>query len=111
MKKLVFSSVKWPKHVDFDRPEDEGLEGAVNFYLDTPDGAKIGVWHVLPASMVEESRGKDREWYELQLGKGVPIVIYMHGNTGSRYELISGNNLASFQQMLFDALKIVKKLL
>ena len=76
--------MKWPKHVDFDRPEDEGLDGAVNFYLDTPDGAKIGVWHVLPASMVEESRGQSRDWFELQLAKGVPIVIYMHGNTGSR---------------------------
>ena len=84
IKYIIYLSVKWPKHVDFDRPEDEGLDGAVNFYLDTPDGARIGVWHVLPGSMVEEGRGKDREWYELQLGKGVPIVIYMHGNTGSR---------------------------
>ncbi len=70
--------------MDFDRPEAEGLRGAVNLYLDTPDGAKIGLWHVVPESMVEEAEGKPRDWYELQLSGGRPVVIYMHGNTGSR---------------------------
>jgi abhydrolase domain-containing protein 12 len=70
--------------VDFDRPEAEGLDGAVNFYLHTPDGAKIGVWHALPESMVEESKGQTRDWYELKLSYGAPVVLYMHGNTGSR---------------------------
>lgn len=40
--------MKWPKNVDFDVPEAEGLSGAKNFYLPTEQGVKIGVWHVLP---------------------------------------------------------------
>ena len=51
-------SVKWPKSVDFSRPEDQGLEGARNFYLETDPGIVVGIWHILPRSLVEESYEK-----------------------------------------------------
>ena len=51
--------MKWPKHVNFDKPENEGLEGTKNFYLETDKDVKIGVWHVLPKSLVEEGKEKD----------------------------------------------------
>ena len=51
--------VKWPKLVDFDRPENEGLEGTRNFYLDVEKGVKIGVWHVLPRSLIDAGKDKD----------------------------------------------------
>lgn len=51
--------VKWPKLVDFDHPEEQGLEGTMNFYLESDKGIKIGVWHVLPLSMVEKSVDQD----------------------------------------------------
>ena len=56
----IFFLVKWPKHVDFDRPDNEGLQGTINFYLTSEDGVKIGVWHIVPQDMVGESEGKDR---------------------------------------------------
>ncbi len=50
--------MKWPKHVDFNKPEDEGLEGTINFYLNTEDNVRIGVWHVLPEELISKARGK-----------------------------------------------------
>jgi len=52
-------SVKWPKHVNFSRPMDEGLEGTVNFYLNTQGEkeVRVGVWHILPSDMIEEAEG------------------------------------------------------
>ena len=55
--------VKWPKHVDFNHPEDEGLDGTINFYLNSEDRVRIGVWHVLPQDYVPKSRGKSLSWY------------------------------------------------
>ncbi|TRY78203.1 hypothetical protein TCAL_01751 [Tigriopus californicus] len=76
--------VKWPKLVDFDHPEEQGLEGTINFYLESEEGIKVGVWHVLPMSMLHQSANQNLEWYQKSLGQGQPVVIYMHGNTGSR---------------------------
>ena len=42
---------------------------------------KIGVWHTLPKSLVGEL--SDTEYNEA-LAKNYPIIIYCHGNSGSR---------------------------
>jgi len=76
--------VHWPKLIDFEDPESEGLLGARNFYLQTEKNVQVGVWHILPRNLIHQSQGKDRAWYESQLSGGSPIVIYLHGNTGSR---------------------------
>jgi len=76
--------VHWPKLIDFEDPESEGLSGARNFYLKTDKNVEVGVWHILPKDLIHLSQNKDRSWYEEQLSNGSPIVIYMHGNTGSR---------------------------
>lgn len=78
--------VHWPKHIDFDKPENEGLEGARNFYLKTDSKVEVGVWQILPNDLIEESKDKDVKWFEQSLGKEKdrPIVLYLHGNTGSR---------------------------
>jgi len=76
--------VHWPKLIDFENPDSEGLLGARNFYLNTDINVEVGVWHILPKHLIHQSKDKDREWYEKQLSDGSPIVMYMHGNTGSR---------------------------
>lgn len=76
--------VHWPKHVDFDKPESEGLQGARNFYISTDLKVEVGVWHILPHDLIEESKGKDKDWFEQTLSSGKPIILYLHGNTGSR---------------------------
>ena len=34
--------------MDFDKPENEGLSGARNFYISTDLKVEVGVWHILP---------------------------------------------------------------
>lgn len=76
--------MKWPKLVDFDHPEREGLDGAINYYLESEPKMKIGVWQILPKSLVMDSQSKSKDWFLQSLSTGMPIVIYFHGNTGSR---------------------------
>ena len=77
--------LKWPKNVDFDKPEDQGLDGARNFYLESEPGVKIGVWHILPAAeSASDESGSDVQKRFNRRFQEYPTVIYMHGNTGSR---------------------------
>ena len=76
--------VHWPKHVDFDSPENEGLEGARNFYLKTDLKVNVGVWHIVPKDLVASSQNQNATWFENSLSNGQPIILYLHGNTGSR---------------------------
>ncbi|XP_071380622.1 lysophosphatidylserine lipase ABHD12-like [Centroberyx affinis] len=72
-----------PFLVDLDRPE-ELLNHTCNFYLTTEEGVSVGVWHTLPASQWEEAAGRGPEWYRETLGDGRPVIIYLHGNAGTR---------------------------
>jgi len=40
--------------------------------------------HVLPASLVNRSKDADGHWFENSLSDGLPIILYMHGNSASR---------------------------
>ncbi|KAM3595467.1 uncharacterized protein V6R79_023910 [Siganus canaliculatus] len=75
--------VKYPFFVDLTRPEDF-LNHTRNFYLDTEEGVSVGVWHTLPASQWKEAAGKSLEWYRETLGDSSAVIIYLHGNTGTR---------------------------
>ncbi|XP_057368522.1 lysophosphatidylserine lipase ABHD12-like isoform X1 [Daphnia carinata] len=78
---LVFLPyLRWPVGVDFGDPSSEGLSGARNLYLETDSDVKVGVWHILPESLI----GAKFETPEEALGAGNPIVLYLHGNSGSR---------------------------
>ncbi|XP_069573822.1 lysophosphatidylserine lipase ABHD12-like isoform X1 [Brachyistius frenatus] len=80
----IFSHMlRFPFSVDLSRPEDV-LNHTCNFYLDTEEGVSVGVWHTLPASQWEEATGKSPEWYRETLGDGRPVIIYLHGNVGTR---------------------------
>ena len=81
---MFWISVHWPKHVDFDQPQNEGLEGAINFYIPTDLKVEVGVWHILPQDLIEQGQNKPKQWFDSSLKHGEPIVLYMHGNTGSR---------------------------
>ncbi|XP_048125214.1 lysophosphatidylserine lipase ABHD12 [Alosa alosa] len=83
--KLVFLNfVRMPYFIDLKRPHDQGLNHTHNFYLQPEEGINIGVWHTVPTHMWKEAQGKDREWYEGTLQSFHPVMLYLHGNAGTR---------------------------
>ncbi|KAM9364397.1 lysophosphatidylserine lipase ABHD12 isoform 2-T2 [Pholidichthys leucotaenia] len=83
--KLVFLNfVRIPYFIDLKRPLDQGLNHTHNFYLEPERGQKIGVWHTVPTQMWREAQGKDGDWYESTLSSAHPVILYLHGNAGTR---------------------------
>lgn len=81
----IFFLVHWPPTVNFDKPETVGLEGVRNFYLYTNENVKIGVWQILPQSLVSNSTIWKNDDFDLALSKPTrPVFLYMHGNSGNR---------------------------
>ncbi|XP_067151283.1 protein ABHD12B [Apteryx mantelli] len=75
--------VAFPYFVDLQQPELL-LNNTVNLYLTTEPNVTVGIWHTAPGSRAAEARGKDRGWYEEALGDAHPVIIYLHGNGGTR---------------------------
>lgn len=42
--------------------------------------------HTVPESRWMEAQGKDLAWYQDSLSDGSPVFIYLHGNTGTRFD-------------------------
>uniref|UniRef100_A0A3P9B632 Abhydrolase domain containing 12, lysophospholipase n=1 Tax=Maylandia zebra TaxID=106582 RepID=A0A3P9B632_9CICH len=83
--KLVFLNfVRMPYFIDLKRPLDQGLNHTHNFYLEPESGLKIGVWHTVPAQMWREAQGKKGDWYESKFSSSHPVILYLHGNAGTR---------------------------
>jgi len=40
--------------------------------------------HILPASLMNDSVNANDSFYEEALSHGEPVILYMHGNAGSR---------------------------
>ena len=83
--------VRWPLFADFASPERYGFAvGRVrNFYIDTPDGARLGAWLVLantPFARLRRDRGAttfNEAEYDAALNAR-PVVLYFHGNAATR---------------------------
>ncbi|XP_068597407.1 lysophosphatidylserine lipase ABHD12 [Brachionichthys hirsutus] len=83
--KLVFLNfVRVPLFIDLKRPLDQGLNHTHNFYLEPEGGQKIGVWHTVPARMWRAAQGKQGDWYQSMFSSAHPVVLYLHGNAGTR---------------------------
>uniref|UniRef100_A0A3B5L5C5 Uncharacterized protein n=1 Tax=Xiphophorus couchianus TaxID=32473 RepID=A0A3B5L5C5_9TELE len=81
----IFSHLlRLPYSVDLRRPQDV-LNHTCNFYLSPEEGVSVGVWHTLPASQWEAAAGRNLDWYQEALGDGRPVIIYLHGNVGTRW--------------------------
>ncbi|XP_056294583.1 lysophosphatidylserine lipase ABHD12 isoform X1 [Pseudoliparis swirei] len=83
--KLVFLNfVKMPYFIDLKRPLDRGLNHTRNLYLEPEAGLKIGVWHTTPALMWRAAEGKQGDWYDSSFSSSHPVILYLHGNAGTR---------------------------
>ena len=65
---------------DLSNPEFFGLKGARHLCLKQYDKTDVCLWHVLPA----QYKDVQDERYSVVFGDGVPVIVYAHGNTGSR---------------------------
>ncbi|XP_019902659.2 lysophosphatidylserine lipase ABHD12 isoform X2 [Esox lucius] len=85
IKHLVYSHrVRVPFFIELCQPAKLYLNHTVNMYLTSEQGISLGVWHTVPESQWKEAQGKNLGWYQKSLGDGCPIVIYLHGNGGTR---------------------------
>ncbi|KAM9354487.1 lysophosphatidylserine lipase ABHD12-like [Pholidichthys leucotaenia] len=104
---VIFAHLlRFPFFVDLSRPEHV-LNHTCNFYLNTDKGVSVGVWHTLPASQWEQSARRSPEWYQETLGDGSPVIIYLHGNVGSRamnhrVQLVKILSAAGFHVLALD---------
>lgn len=82
--KVIFLNfVNIPVNANYQHPEKYGLKGSRNFYITTSDNVTLGVWHILPSNL-ENSTQLEDHFFENILDNGQNIVIYSHGNGGSR---------------------------
>ncbi|MGH0153374.1 UNVERIFIED_CONTAM: hypothetical protein FKN15_025043 [Acipenser sinensis] len=83
--KLVFLNfVRMPYFIDLKKPQDQGLNHTCNFYLQPEEGLNIGVWHTVPEALQKEAEGKEQAWFESTLDSSHHIILYLHGNAGTR---------------------------
>ncbi|GLV42606.1 uncharacterized protein CBL_03345 [Carabus blaptoides fortunei] len=80
---IFLNYINLPPNPDYNSPEKFGLNGTRNFYIQTADKVSLGVWHILPESLIKDN-STPKEYYESSLSNGEPVFIYMHGNSGNR---------------------------
>ncbi|XP_041703292.2 lysophosphatidylserine lipase ABHD12 isoform X2 [Coregonus clupeaformis] len=76
--------LRLPYLVDLASPAELSLNHTLNFYLSPEEGISLGVWHTVPDSQWQKAQGSGPEWYSETLGDESPVIIYLHGNVGSR---------------------------
>ncbi|KAK9899739.1 alpha/beta-hydrolase [Cystobasidium minutum MCA 4210] len=87
---LFLHKAQWPLFAKFDNPEVYGFapNRVRNLYLRTPDGARIGVWHILPESVIERlgatQQLSDKAFDDALKDPKHCVMTYMHGNAGNR---------------------------
>ncbi|XP_074885558.1 protein ABHD12B [Buteo buteo] len=80
---VYLNLVAFPFFADLRRPELL-LNNTISLYLTTEPGVTVGIWHTVPGSRGAEAVGKDQRWYEEALADAHPVIIYLHGNGGTR---------------------------
>lgn len=75
--------VKIPYFTNISNPAEFGLETARQFDLVQYDGCVLKVWQLLPRTFAHQTPLSDED-YEHRLSDGAPIILYLHGNTGTR---------------------------
>lgn len=82
---IYVNVVDFPLFTNLSAPGEVGLKATRSFYLHHENGERIGVWQIAPIGY--HGKGDDvmsEEQYAKILSDGRTIVMYMHGNTGTR---------------------------
>ncbi|XP_067563533.1 lysophosphatidylserine lipase ABHD12 isoform X5 [Pseudorca crassidens] len=81
---IYTTKLRVPYFIDLKKPQDQGLNHTCNYYLQPEEDVTLGVWHTVPAVWWKNAQGKDQMWYEDALASSHPIILYLHGNAGTR---------------------------
>ena len=74
--------VRIPFFANLTNPAELGLRNTRNFDLIQYDGCPVSTWHVLPDTYQDNiTHSRD---YISALSDGATIILYLHGNTGTR---------------------------
>ena len=80
---LVFvHHVRTPLYGNISNPSEFGLQNAREFELFHENGCEIEVWQILTKLYTQHNSLKEN--FTEALSDGSPIVLYLHGNTGTR---------------------------
>ena len=79
---IYVNFLKLPLFANLSNPAEMGLRNARNFDLIQFDGCPVSTWHLLP-DKYQENITKSQD-FVTALSDGAPIVLYLHGNTGTR---------------------------
>lgn len=74
--------VRTPFFADLNNPAKLGLRNTRNFDLVQHDGCAVGTWHILPDTYRDNVTCSGD--FTAALSDGSPIILYLHGNTGTR---------------------------
>lgn len=76
--------IKTPLFTNISDPASFGLVSTRNFELTHEDGCTLELWQVLPSSYHHTAEFLSDVAFASALSDGSPIVLYLHGNTGTR---------------------------
>ncbi|XP_022238609.1 monoacylglycerol lipase ABHD12-like [Limulus polyphemus] len=80
---IFLTYISWPPFLNLTVPEKFGLTCARNFYIESEPGINLGVWHILPKSRWDGCQKESFNW-EKEFDDQRPVILYLHGNSGSR---------------------------
>ena len=81
---IYVNVVNLPLFTNLSAPGELGLKATRSFYLYHENGERIGVWQITPINYHQTGDDINEEEYVKLLSDGRTIVMYMHGNTGTR---------------------------
>ena len=74
--------LRLPLFCDLTNPAEFGMRNTRDFDLIQYDGCPISTWHILPDTYQENIT--DPRVFNSALSDGATIILYLHGNTGTR---------------------------
>lgn len=75
--------VRLSRHRNLSLPEEYGLSCTRNFYINSGDDIKLGVWHIPPTSAMSKCKNGQIPVSE-EFKDNQPVFLYLHGNAGTR---------------------------
>ncbi|ELU01147.1 hypothetical protein CAPTEDRAFT_149451 [Capitella teleta] len=104
VKEVVFlNKLRWPPSTNLSDPAQQGINHTISLWIPSED--LVGAWHTLPSKV--KAPTLDTNFFAQSLSNGSPIVLYLHGNAGTRagwhrmqmYQILSG---AGFHVIAID---------